>query len=99
MNLFGRTFLYEDRATLAIQKASEKWANVEDIMNAIEWNIMREPLIGDLLNERGLRGFVYPGARSIKEPDVGVIYEAGDPQIIIHSLMFRDARSHYAGQA
>jgi hypothetical protein len=39
------------------------------------------------------------GDRSIKEPDVGVIYVDDDPLIVIHALLFRDAKAHYAGHA
>jgi hypothetical protein len=99
VNLFGRTFRYEGRAEEAIQKAAEKWSNVEDIIASVEWGIMHAPEIGVLLNERGLRGFVFPGARSINEPDIDVIYEATDFQFVIHDLVFRDAKAHYAGQA
>ena len=99
MNLFGRTFRYEERATHAIQGAKGKWENIEDVVAALEWGIMHDPLLGTLLNERGLRGFVCPGARSIKEPDIDVLYEETEFQIVIHDLTFREAKSHYAGQA
>jgi hypothetical protein len=98
VSLFGRTFLYEKRATEAIQRAKQKWANVEDVIASLEWAILHDPQVGRLLNERGLRGFVFPGARSVNEPDIDVIYEEGDFQITIHDLTFRDARSHYVGQ-
>ena len=99
MNLFGRTIRYEDRAAEAIQKAKQTWSNVENVLISLEWGLMHDPQIGMLLNERGLRGFVFPGARSINEPDVDVLYEEGDFQIVIHDLTFRQAKAHYAGQA
>jgi hypothetical protein len=99
VGLFGRTFRYEKRATEAIRKAREKWANIEDILAALEWGIMHDPLVGKLLNERGLRGFVFPGARSVNEPDIDVLYEEAEFQIIIHDLTFMDAQAHYAGKA
>jgi hypothetical protein len=99
VDLFGRTFRSEERATKAIQEAATKWANIEDIVNAIEWNTMHDPLVGNLLNERGLRGYVAPRARSRNEPDVGVIYQENDPLITIHLLVFREAKAHYAGRA
>jgi hypothetical protein len=99
VNLLGRTFRYEERAELSIQKAREKWSHIEDILASLEWGIMHDPLVGSLLNERGLRGFVFPGARSINEPDIDVLYQEEELRIIIHDLTFRDAKAHYAGQA
>jgi hypothetical protein len=64
VNLFGRTFRYEERASIAILNAKKKWAKIEDIIAAVEWGIMHDPQIGALLNERGIRGFVSPGART-----------------------------------
>jgi hypothetical protein len=99
VSLIGRTFRYEERAERAIREARPKWANIEDILSALEWGIMHDPLIGALLNERGVRGFVFPGARSVNEPDIDVIYEEEPLAIVIHDLTFRDARAQYAGQA
>jgi hypothetical protein len=100
VKLFGRTFRYEERATAAIREAKQRWSNIEDVVAALEWGILHDPLVGGLLNERGLRGFVFPGARSIKEPDIDVIYEEeGEFLIIIHDLTFRDAQAYRAGQA
>ena len=99
MNLFGRTFRYEESAAAAIQKAKVDWSNIKDVINSVEWGIMHAPEIGVLLNERGLRGFEFPGARSINEPDIDVIYEVTDFQFVIHDLVFRQAKAHYAGKA
>jgi hypothetical protein len=99
VNLFGRTFRYEEGATTAIQKAKRDWSNIEDVLMALEWAIMHDPAVGGLLNERGLRGFIFPGARSLNEPDIDVIYQEDEFQIIIHDLVFREARAHHAGKA
>ena len=66
---------------------------------AIEWAILHDAGIGPLLAENGVRGFVYPGARSLNEPDVDVIYEDHDPLLVIHDLTFRDAKARHAGHA
>jgi hypothetical protein len=66
---------------------------------ALEWPIMHDPAVGGLLNERGLRGFISPGARSLKEPDIDVIYQEDEFQIVIHDLVFREAQADYAGKA
>lgn len=70
------------------------------IINALEWGILRDPLIGALINERGTRAFNYPGARSINEPDVDFYYEEdGDFLFVVHDLIFRGAKAHYDGKA
>lgn len=68
-------------------------------MEALEWGLAHEPALGPLLNERGIRGFVYPGARVLNEPDVDVLYEDQNPTIIIHDLTFSDAKAYQAGHA
>lgn len=98
-DLFARGFVYEDRATAAIKAARDIWENVEDIVAAVEWGILHDPEIGRLLNERGIRGFVYPGARSRNEPDIDVLYECKDSEFVIHDLTFYDAKAHHAGKA
>jgi hypothetical protein len=99
VDLFGRTFRYEDQAAEAIRKAKTEWSNIEDVLMALEWGLMHAPEIGRLLNERGLRGFTFPGARSLNEPDIDVLYVATDTQIIVEGLIFRQAKAHYAGTA
>jgi hypothetical protein len=93
------TIRYEDRAEQSIQDAKLRWARIEDIVNAIEWAILHDLQIGQLVSERGVRGFVMPGARSIDEPDVDVLYQEEGDQIIIHDLTFRDAKAHHSGHA
>jgi hypothetical protein len=83
----------------AIQEAKVKWENIEDVLASLEWGILHDPMLGTLLSERGIRGFVFPGARSINEPDVDVLYEETEFQIVVHDLTFREAKSHFAGQA
>jgi hypothetical protein len=99
--LVEREVIYEDRAALAIREAerADKWHNVEEVVRALEWGLVRDPALGWLLNERGLRFFVFPGAVSTREPDVDVIYEDSPPWIIIHDLVFRDAKARQAGHA
>lgn len=98
-DLFGRNVRYENRAVDSIQEAKTKWENIEEIIEALEWGLMHDPAIGPILTERGVRGFVFPGARSRKEPDVDVLYEYDDYDITIHDLTFREAKAHYAGKA
>jgi hypothetical protein len=100
VQLFAPDVRYEDRASEAIQEASKNWRNIDDVVLAIEWAIIHDHQVGRLINERGIRGFEFPGARSIGEPDVDVLYELENlNRIIIHDLTFRDAKARYAGQA
>jgi hypothetical protein len=99
VGLFGRTFRYENQAIEAIHKAKAEWSNIEDALMALEWGLMRDTEIGPLLNERGLRGFTFPGARSLNEPDIDVLYVATDTQIVVEGLIFRHAKAHYSGTA
>ena len=98
-DLFGRNIRYENRAAEAIQKAKDEWDSIEDIINALEWGLMHDPDLGVLLNEKGLRGFVFPGARSRNEPDIDVLYGYDDINITVHDLIFREAKFYYAGHA
>jgi hypothetical protein len=94
-----RTFRYEESAVQAILKEKIRWANIEDVIMALEWGILHDPRIGTLLNETGLRAFMFPGARSINEPDIDVLYRESEDQIVIIDLVFRQAKSHYSGKA
>jgi hypothetical protein len=98
-DLFAWEVRYEGRAADAIDSAKRRWGNIEDIVMALEWAIIHDVQIGPVLNERGVRGFVYPGARSMNEPDVDVIYEDCNPVIVVHDLTFRDAKARYVGNA
>jgi hypothetical protein len=99
VNLFGRTFRYEQRAEKAIQEAKKRWSNIESVVESLEWGIMHDTSVGTLLNERGLRGFTFPGARSLNEPDIDVLYVPSEFLIIIENLTFMDAKAHHAGTA
>ena len=100
MDLFGRTIVYESRAEKAILEAENRWNEIDEIINAFEWVLMRDVEIGHALSESGnIRGFLYPGARSKKEPDVDIIYEIDAERITIRDLIFSDAKGHYAGKA
>lgn len=86
-------------ATTTTYKRPRPLENIEDVVMALEWGISHDPLIGTLLNETGLRGFDFPGARSRNEPDIDVLYREGEHLIVIVDLIFRQAKSHYAGKA
>lgn len=67
---------------------------------AIEWVLARDPDVGVPLTEGGnIRAFLYDGARSIKQPDVEIIYQIQLNEIIVHSAVFTDAKAERAGRA
>lgn len=60
----------------------------------------RDAKVGVPLNEDGsLRAFIYVGARSICQPDVNVIYEIRDQEIVVRTAEFKDAQTTFAGLA
>jgi len=93
------SFWYEDRAAAAIESAKTKWNRVEQIVLAIEWGIIRDHEVGQLVNERGIRAFVYPGAKSVNEPDVEVVYEITLMGAVVHDLTFREPVASRYGHA
>jgi hypothetical protein len=83
-----------------VDSAEIKWADAARAWQAIEWVLARDELVGRPLNEGGtLRAFYYDGAKSIGQPDVAVIYEVTDTEIIIRDAVFTDAKYSQAGKA
>ena len=98
MRATARTIVLERRAEIALDQAIEQWRGAELAWQVIEWGISHDPMIGPLLSPNSpLRGFRYPGARSIDEPDVDVLYEPRDNSSTIHDLTFREASSYNVG--
>lgn len=93
-----RTVVLDTVARDAVDSACKKWVAAERAWDAIEWCMARDPLVGVPLVESGkVRGFQYDGARSIHQPDVSVIYEMTDDEIIVRSAVFTDAKAQRAG--
>jgi hypothetical protein len=85
---------------MALDTASNKWDDAERAWIAIEWALVHDTLVGRPLTEKGnIRGFLYDGARSIGQPDIEVIYEILENEIIIRSAVFTDAKISQAGRA
>jgi hypothetical protein len=83
----------------AVDSACDRWDDTDRAWIAIEWALVRDPLMGVPLFEGGnVRGFVYWGAMSINQPDVDVIYEVQQDAIIIKSAIFTDAKASQAGR-
>jgi hypothetical protein len=67
---------------------------------AIEWVLSHDPDVGRPLTEKGnLRAFLYDGARSIKQPDLYVIYEILNNHIVIKVVGYDEAQAARAGRA
>jgi hypothetical protein len=83
----------------AVDSAVQEWGDAERAWLAIEWALARDPHVGVPLTEKGnIRGFVYHGARSIGQPDVWVIYEIEQDEILVRDAMFSDAKSSQSGR-
>jgi hypothetical protein len=96
----ARTVVLESVALRAVDSACDKWRDAERAWIAIEWVLVRDPHVGVALTEHGnIRAFLYAGARSIDQPDVEVIYEIRQDEIIVRSAVFRDAKASFAGSA
>jgi hypothetical protein len=100
MQPLARTVVLSTAARKAVDSSYQQWDDAERAWAAIEWVLARDPQVGVSLTESGnLRAFVYDGARSIKQPDVQVIYEIQPNEIIVHIAMFADAKAARAGIA
>jgi hypothetical protein len=94
-----RTVVLNAAAQDALDSAATKWEDTERAWIAIEWALAHDPLVGVPLNEKGnVRGLVYDGARSISQPDVSVIYEITEHEIIVQDAVFSDAKASQAGR-
>lgn len=91
--------MLDTAAAVSIDSACEKWTDAERAWEAVEWALARDPLVGVPLSEKGsVRGFVYDGAKSIDQPDIDVIYEITDHEIIVRSAEFTDAKFSQTGR-
>ena len=98
MFVVARSVILERRAQDALDSALRRWKRAELAWDAINWVLSHDPEAGPLLAEgHALRGFTYPGARSIDEPDVDVLYDDTVLAVTVHNLTFRDARSPNVG--
>jgi hypothetical protein len=67
---------------------------------AIEWVLSHDPHVGRSLTEKGnLRAFQYDGAKSIKQPDLYIIYEILSNEIVVKVVGYDEATAPSAGHA
>jgi hypothetical protein len=96
----ARSVVLDSAAQDAVDAACDIWEGAETAWLAIEWTLSRDPKAGSPLRESGdLRAFVYVGARSIKQPDVRVIYQIAPDLIVIKDAVFTEAKAMSAGLA
>jgi hypothetical protein len=96
-----RTRRHEPAAAKSFDLACEKWERAEEVWNAMEWNLARDPKVGHVLSESGsVRAYLIQGAQSVGWPTLTVIYtiEAED-LIVIHEATFETAGHYQAGNA
>lgn len=94
-------FIYRSHTETAIEAAKKVWdpEAIEEILAAIEWAIVRDNDVGRLVTEGGVRGFINPGAKSMNEPDVDVLYQCEGQTCTILDLTFREPKANVAGRA
>ena len=96
----ARSVVLDPAAQVALDAACDIWEGAEIAWLAIEWTLSRGANAGITLSESGeVRAFVYAGAKSIKQPDVRVIYQIALDQIVIKDAIFTEAKAMSAGVA
>ena len=97
---FARTVVLDEIARQALDYICEHWEGGELAWLVIEWVLAREEDVGRLLTEQAnLRAFEYFGAKSIKQPDLYVIYEVLEHQIVVKIIGYDEAKAAHAGHA
>lgn len=97
---FARTIVLDEEARQTLDYVCEHWEGGELAWLVIEWVLARDPETGPLLTEQAnLRAFEYFGAKSIKQPDLYVIYEVLDHQIVVKLIGYDEAKAPNAGRA
>jgi hypothetical protein len=94
-----RTVVLDHTVREALDSACEQWDGTSIAWSAIEWTVARDPEVGRLItNKANVRELIYDGAKSIKHPDIYLVYEVMERQIIIKLAVFVDAQASYAGR-
>jgi hypothetical protein len=101
-DLFARTVVLDERAREVLDYICDEWAGAQMAWLAIEWTLARDAAAGPLLNvtdRAELRALEYVGARSIRQPDLYVIYEVLPHEIVIKVIGYDEAQASHAGRA
>jgi hypothetical protein len=95
-----RTVVLDHTVQEALDSAGEQWDGTHIAWLAIEWTLAHDPEAGRLItNKANVRELIYDGARSIRHPDIYVVYEVMAHQIIIKLAIFVEAQASYVGHA
>lgn len=94
-----RTVVLDHIVQDALDSACEQWDGASIAWSAIEWTLARDPASGRLVtNKANVRELIYDGVKSIKHPDIYVVYEVMEHQIVIKLAVFVEAQASYAGR-
>lgn len=95
-----RTVVLDHVVQDALDSACEQWDGTEIAWSAIEWTLAHDTEVGRLItNKANVRELIYDGAKSIKHPDIYVVYEVMVHQIVIKLAVFVEAQASYVGRS
>lgn len=80
--------------------ACARWEGAYLAWEALTWAILHDPSLGEYVTESGKTRAVYsPGARSISQPDLTLLFEVDGETLIIHEALFEESSYGQAGRA
>jgi hypothetical protein len=85
-----RSVIQDREASQDVTSASSSFRLVDEAMQALEWALARKPDGG--LHRRG-RYWIYNqrGIKSLKIPEITVLYSFTDDEVTLHAITLRDA--------
>lgn len=86
-----RTVVLEQKAEAAVQKHTGNVHRFDEAFEGLEWFLAREPEVGKYQNVDGkhVRVYVQSGDNLAKTPDIWVVFEITDDEIIIYDIEIR----------
>lgn len=92
------TLVHEPAVDLKLVKAEDRWDRAILVWELATYTLARDPEVGKVMTESGkTRSFTYPGAYSVGQPALTIVYEIAVTQIIVHDVMFEDAKNARIG--
>lgn len=80
---------YEHQAAAALDTARIFWPRADEVMETLEWTLVRDPTAGlPLYPGSAQRLVVFQGAKSAKLPTVECTFEIEPDKLIFHDLEF-----------
>ena len=84
-----RDICYEHQAVAALDTARIFWPRVDEVIQVLEWTLVRDPTAGLSLSPGDQRRLViFKGAKSAKLPTVECTFEVHADRLIFHDLEF-----------